>query len=114
MYRSFEWATFASYDYRFGAFSLNALLGINLCFPLKIHYSSDETERTGQSVIKKTSTPVVFGAALGLSAYYNINSHHAVSFDVRYLLDTMTMNVNDVAIILRRALSLSAGYRYNF
>jgi len=114
LYRSFEWDVLASYDYSFGLFSLNALAGINLSFPLKIHYSSDETERTGQTVIKKTSTPVVFGAVLGLSASYNINMHNAINFNVRYIMDTMTMNVNDVAIILRRALTVGAGYRYNF
>jgi hypothetical protein len=114
IYRSFEWNVLASYDYSFGLFSLNVLGGINLSFPLKIHYSSDETERTGLTVIKKTSTPVVFGSVLGLSASYNINEHHALSFESRFIMDTMTMNVNDVAIILRRAVTAGAGYRYKF
>ena len=101
IYSSLEWSLLASYDYNFGPFSLNALAGLNMSFPLKIHYSSDETERTGQNVTKKTSSPLVFGAAFGLSAFFNINRHNAVSFDLRYLLDTMTMNVNDVFNLTR-------------
>lgn len=113
-YKSLELMPLAvSYEHNLGNFLLGGLFGINLSIPVgPIEYKGDALVNT--IVEKETSTPVIFGLTFGATVGYKIYGPITLLCDFRYTMDTMTFEVSDNAIMLRKNFTGSLGVRYNF
>lgn len=112
-YKTLDFVPFAlTCDYNINKINLSFLLGLNLSFVLgDVDFFSDAT--MGNVVAKKASSSVVSGIVCGFSLGYDIGFGE-VSCDAQYVMDTMTFEIADIAILLRKVFTLSLGYRYTF
>lgn len=102
-----------SYEHKFAKFLVGGLFGINLSMPVgPIEFKGDAT--AGTIIEKETSTPVIFGLTFGGMVGYEIYGPITLLCDFRYTMDTMTFEVSDNAIMLRKNFTGSLGVRYNF